>query len=419
MDYLPAMRMIKMTNEGIFFDEEECIAYTKTNLPKGHFKFKARIQIYWLVALNPIPGNKTAKEVHVENYQPKNIYTFADQFKLRTIPFLQFTKLDRDAFLNVCESYDLPWLECFFSNPSKPAAIQSVGPFVPNPINLPVVQEYSVELTANFADATIVDGAIVFQNRMDGVDSILVFEIPNPSLNADYEIIKEYIVKKLGRKTFRVTATIKKTGHKAVVENACSEDIARIDDSFIQKIKDKQNRSLLNIKPPDGKFLHTLDELLLLSVELKGNVFQANVENIIQTLTGDNRCRNAMQLNYLAKQHDITEVVYLTTSPCFGFVFYLQEDDHRSYVWELLNSHATYIWSFEGEVRDREREFEHIEQSINEIREVGRNQYKHKYHRGETIADCRFNTIQHAVNGQSDNRCFDEWLIEFKSKIKR
>jgi hypothetical protein len=417
---MPGLWIIKMTNERIFFGPKESIVYANTNLPKEHFRFKDRIQIYWLVELIRFTGDKKVNKVKVIDYGAKNVRSFDYQVEMKEIPFLQFEELNKDAFLGLCDLSEPLKLERLFSNSPKPTSTKSEAisvnetPAISNQNNIPIAREYQVEFRIKLADATIIDGAITFEQRFEGIDSNLLFEIQNPSLKAPYNTIKEYLAKRLGRKTFFVTATIKQWERKAVVVNAQSEEIALIDESFIQRIKYKQINSLLKIKQSDGRPIYCIDELLLLSDELKGNFLQTNIESIIEVLTNNVEHRNTRQLVYLAEKQDLDEVVYLTVSPYFGFVFYLRNNNRRSYIWELLDSHATYIWSFENKDRDRKQEFDIVEQSINQIRQSGRNAYKSKCRNGEIQAECRFDTIQHAINGQSADKMFDEWLAEFK-----
>ena len=409
----------------IFFSPKESISYANTNLPKSHFRFNDSIQIYWLVELIPYRGNKKENRVYVKDYAFKVIGSFNHQVVMRELPYLRFEELDSDAFLRLCLSYDRPMLEHLFSAPSTLMSTPSEGisgrpsPSFSDSNDFPTVQEYPIELTIKFSGATIVEGAIVFVKQFERIDSNLVFEIPNPCLKAVYDPIKEYLAKKLGRKTFVVKATIKRSGRKAVVVKAQSEEIALINESFIQSIKYKQIKSLLKVKQSDGRPIHSVDEVLLLSDELKGNLLETDVQHIIDVLTRNAGHRNSKQLGFLARRQDLAEVVYITVSPYFGFVFYLRSGNRRSYIWELLDSHATYCWSFESEERDRIQEFDVLEQSISEIRQAGRNAYKSNNRNVRINLGCEFDTIQHAMLGRGSDEMFEAWRRELKIRAKQ
>jgi len=416
--------IIKMTNERILFSPTQSVLYANTNLPKDHFVLKERIQIYWLVELIRVPGNRKEARVRIEDFQFKEIGRFTHQSVLREVPFLRFEEIDKDAFLGFCALYDLPRLEKLFSVSSKAPSANSQGfevnetAVLQNLNSVPIVREYTEEFRMKFTDGEIVDGAILFVKNLEGTDSNLVFEIRNPTLIKAHNLIKEYLAKKLRKDTVTITATIKYSERKASVAIASSEDIALIDETFIQRIKYKQIKSLLKIGQTDGKAIYGLDELLLQSSELKGNFLQTNIENILDVLTSNGEHRNTKQLAYLAQTQSLDEVVYLTVTPNFGFVFYLQYENGRSYVWELLDSHATYIWIFEKMARDRSTEFNIVENAINEIRQGGRIAYKNKHRDEHTAADYRFHTIQHALEGQTVDKMFVEWLVELNNLIK-
>jgi hypothetical protein len=50
--------------------------YANTNLPKDYFRFKDKMQIYWLVELTRFPGDKKMHNVQVRDYGVKTIGLF-------------------------------------------------------------------------------------------------------------------------------------------------------------------------------------------------------------------------------------------------------------------------------------------------------------------------------------------------------
>ena len=82
------------------------------------------------------------------------------------------------------------------------------------------------------------------------------------------------------------------------------------------------------------------------------------------------------------------------------------------YVWELTDSHATYIWKFNHVQRDGQKIYEQLECSINLIKKNGRNYYKRLLKDNGTHADFEFFFIFHKI---SDGKAepFQSW----KSKV--
>src|SRR5450432_1754234 len=298
-------RIIKMTNQGIFFNEKEYIPYTGTNLPKEHFTFSNRAQIYWLVEMSvDFRNSRKVIVVHVNDYEYNKIEAFKDQPKRGDATFLIFEKLDFNAFFAKCIFYQPgKFKELFFNHPMDAPietdnAIIEHLPAATKPHNPPIVHEDDVEFKINFSDATIIDGGIQFTREIEEMGLNIPFTIYNVFLKVSYEPIKEYFAKKIGRKTFTVKARIKRVDWKVVEAIAQSKEIDQINETFINTIKYTQIRSLRKIKQSDLKQLYSIDELLLLSDEFKGNLFETNIENIIQVLTKDFAHRNSKQLSF-------------------------------------------------------------------------------------------------------------------------
>ena len=69
------------------------------------------------------------------------------------------------------------------------------------------------------------------------------------------------------------------------------------------------------------------------------------------TLIESESPRNVKQLVYLSgKKHERTQKIRFTLNPLFGFIFFISGKNKNHICWELLNSHATYIWSFNKEL---------------------------------------------------------------------
>ncbi|MEY3249546.1 MAG: hypothetical protein RL742_1589, partial [Bacteroidota bacterium] len=106
--------------------------------------------------------------------------------------------------------------------------------------------------------------------------------------------------------------------------------------------------------------------------------------------------RNRQQLIYLsgAKQSK-NEKIRFTLAPNFGFLFLVEGEQYNHFVWELLNSHATYIWSIGKTRQDLKLQYQRIEQAINTIRNSSRSAYKNAYRQQQTDQDLAFNYLQH------------------------
>jgi hypothetical protein len=83
------------------------------------------------------------------------------------------------------------------------------------------------------------------------------------------------------------------------------------------------------------------------------------------------------------------------------------------FVWELLNSHATYIWSIEKDEEEIDRQFTRIEASINSIRSFGRERYKQAYRSHHHDTQLVFSVIDH----KRADSVFVDGFVTWKHKL--
>lgn len=413
-----------MKNEGIFINDRESIPYSNTNLPKENFTFTDRMTIYWLVEIRTtVRNDQLALAIKVKDYTCTKIHLFHKQVKKSDVPFMIFERLNQDLFFEQCVSY-IPnrLLELFYAPPKPPSSesprpIQRrVSPEISKsyPVNEPIISESSVEFRHNLSDITIIDGAVQFSKSIKELTRDMVFTITNPFLRTEFDPIKVYFSKKLGRKTFTVTARIKMVDWKIVEVTASSKEIDQINEDFLRTIRYAQVRSLKKIaRDGDGKKLYPLDDVFKHAPELEGNVFRNSVDDVIKVLTDDSSHRNSHQLAYLAQSHaNAEDVVYITLSPYFGFLFCLLGSDHRHYVWELLDTHATYIWSFAKATYVGTHAVEVVSLSINKILAIGRNAYKKAVREESNSLNYLFLAIDHLIDDTGAHPLFEKWLAE-------
>jgi len=130
--------------------------------------------------------------------------------------------------------------------------------------------------------------------------------------------------------------------------------------------------------------------------EKEGNIFNQSEEEILKFLLEKSNVRNRKQLEYLAGQKQVAHTkLKFTLHPFFGFLFTLEGERMNHFVWELLNSHATYIWSAGKGEDELALQYRRVEDAINQVRNSGREQYKQAYRISPNDPDLIFNVIVH------------------------
>lgn len=150
------------------------------------------------------------------------------------------------------------------------------------------------------------------------------------------------------------------------------------------------------------------------SDDIEGNVFNQTEKDILNFFLEKKGVRNKKQLAYLSgkKQSENHKLRY-TLNPNFGFLFLVEGEKNNHFIWELLNSNATYIWSIEKSEREVELQFKRIEDIVNTVRTSGRENYKSAYRNNHQDNDLVFRVISHE---NIDSNLIDEFP-KWKNKL--
>jgi hypothetical protein len=413
-------RVFKMTNTGIYLNEEECIPYEKTNLPFSYFKFTNEKDIYWLVkpSVKSLNIDKVLS-VEVIDYRSTNVKTFAHQQLKHPIVRIEFKNLNwKKLQVQLASYFPNKFNSELFDSEGMPHSQLS---HTRSGNEKGVFKEVILErqFRVDFSQVQIKEGYIEFLQILPETGIPIIVKIFNSFLTSKYELIKDYLANRMGKKTFKADVKITLQGNRIVSVEAKSKDIDTIDQSFIDIIKIKQIKSLKKVlRLSNDKALHTIDELVKNSKGLVEGLFEYHIDEIIKILTDNYEHRNSKHIVYLSKKHHFgNDIVHLTLKPLFGFVFYIEDSEKLHYIWELLDSHATYIWSFPRDKYSREQCYGIIESSINSIHTIGRNSYKEGYQKNKQNFDYLFCLVEHELATVSAELSFEKWKATIRGKI--
>lgn len=420
-------RIFKMTNDGVFLNSLDVIPYSKTNLPIQWFAFVN--EVYWKVAVNKIKKDrKEILEIFVVDYSCIRLDAFFKQKISGEVTFLLFKPFEYNKIIyqvacqksglmrSLCKDYHLGSKnpidsnttgsseESYFSTQKKLERRKIINIDISTPPTKNITTQ-SITLKYNLENTSIKDGYLEFNTTLKGLVGEQNITISNNILKKEYNLLKKYFCNKLRKNTFEINIEIVFSAGETII-NATSQDIDKIDETFIDAIRHLQIKSLANIEVINSdQKLYTVEKFFNQIDKEAENVFGNTIEDIINVLTDYHQHRNSPQIIYLAKSHDTDlEKVRITLKPIFGFVFYLGDSSRHHYIWELLNSHATYIWSYHTAEFPQAEAFDLVELAINEIYNDGRNPYKEKHRE-----DVNFKTVEHKLIEGSKQVLFEKW----------
>lgn len=442
--------IVKITNDGIWLNSSLLLPIYRTNIPFTHLKFRFHEPIYWKLEMIKYESKTNSLNVRVSDYSLSDIKGFGEQIPKKSVEILLFENFDWKKLEPLLYSYQkVKLLEVLTNIESDPfSSGDSVFP-VPQSTDWernrqlletgqertkfqgnqydsvyrkPKVYDLTEEFKIKYTDAQFKLGYVTFRKKVKQLGAEVEFKIVNEHILAEFENIKFWFAKKLKSNKFTVKVRIEVTDNKITEVVASSKEIELINPELIEGVKYQRTMSLkkMNITSTVDKSLFTSEEIFkaIDSEDIEGNVFKQSEQDILDFFMQNENIRNRKQLAYLSgkKQSEKNKLRY-TLNPNFGFLFFIEGVENNHYVWELLHSHATYIWSIPKESIEIELQFKRIESIVNQIRYSGRDEYKRAYKNNHKDNDLVFRVIYHKEIDSHFVDSFPKWKDELNEQL--
>lgn len=422
--------ILKVCNDRVYFNPRLSIPIGKTNIPKAHLTFQSRADIFWTAEILNNDPEDTCLKVNVTDYSTSDIAAFENQQLVHDVNQLLFEKFDWKKLEPLLTYYHKINLGEFLTNletapfsrgefPGMPSARKSNINF-PQPIlshTTPETRTVTEDLWVYFSEARFMAGYVTFKKTVKKLAKELDFIIPNEHIRPEFENVKFWFAKKLKTKKFKVTVRIMLTGSDITETSATSTHIDQITPELIDSVKYQRTLDLIKepkITGPD-KLLFTAEDIFTQhdSEDIEGNVFNQSENDLLNFFLENRNIRNKKQLAYLSgKKQTENHKLHYTLHPNFGFLFFVEGATANHFVWELLHSHATYVWSIE---KQHGAPFKRIETTINTVKAYGREPYKLAYRNDLLDSDLVFTAINHEDIASDDG--FPKWKDKVNSLL--
>lgn len=426
-------RFIKISKNKIYVTNDDFIELSQTNFPENSLSFKYHLDIYLKVEISNFNNHLKSLDIEIIDYTPLNIHDFNNQELKRKIERIEFKELEWEELKRLLSSYqnNLPTLipnafkkvqyleEDFFENED----IEEVNLIKNNEVGIStILNEEEIEIlefefSEYFENSTFHLGYISLRKQFEGLNYPLEIKIYNENILPEYEYIKSYFSKYFNNGLFKVFTKLELKKQEVLNIASISKEIEKINYEVIGSIKKQRILNVVNLvgNVENKKHTFTLDEILS-KVDNSEVILQQSEEEVINLILELKNPRNKRQLIYLAsKKHNSIEKIRFTLKPRFGFMFYITGRENVHICWELLNSHATYLWSF-NKTESIKFIIEQSETNISTIKEIGRKKYRRQVKMDVFKANFKFNIINHSKSKLSDN--FDNWEKKLLSKLK-
>ncbi|MBC7652161.1 MAG: hypothetical protein H7101_10475 [Deinococcales bacterium] len=437
--------LIKMNYDKIYFNPEIYITLDDTNIPKGaELRFSTKKEVIWEVEMVGYSDTEKNLTIKILNYYPTATSSFFEQKPKKPIQKLTFKGDFIWSHLEpVLISYVKDKLKGKLSHytPKESRAKETLSfqlisksyvsnenplNIIPDPIkkeDIPTKTYYKEEFWIDFSDVKFKLGYVAFKKYIQAnINASLDFKIPNDNILEEFDCVKFWFAKKLKTKKISVEATVVILEGKVLETMAKSKQIDLITPELIDSVK-YQRTIAITEKLRDSKItkeLFTADEIFsqIDSTDEEGNVFKQNEKDILDFLLEKKNVRNKKELTYLSgNKQSINHKIRYTSYPNFGFLFLIEGEENNHFVWELLESNATYIWTIYKSQQEIDLQYRRIEAIINTIRDKGRNSYKRYYKNNHHDSDIRFSPIDHTHIGSELIDEFPKWKSRLNERI--
>ncbi len=384
--------ILQLDNEGIYINPDKKLSYSKTNLPKRFFTFQTRTEIYWNVDIIDSGSSAGHIKVAVLDYQEDQHYGIAFQEPPFQINYIEFDTLDWAQLQLQLTNYYPNKLEPFINKESNQLSLPERSFASPQqPVYLPFKDTVKIK----FEDAIFKDAKVVFDTLVG--TRMQTFEITNTFIKSVFDPIKKWFIKKFNKRTFTAVISGKLYRGELIEPFATSEEISLIDESFIETFQTYFVEDLFK-KDKSNKESFVIPITKLVEDGTLGNaLYSPNIDDVdlLKQVLTKHKFRNEQELDYLASHpHVQRNKVQLTLPPQPGFILSFEVNTVIHFVWELFNSHATYVWSFSATPLDEIIRI--LNDDISYIDLYKRNKFKKSYK--ERKPGYLFDTINHPAD---------------------
>ena len=415
---------LKLTNEGVFYNEQSMVKWEQTNFPdKTHFKFNEYRNVFWEMEMISYDKNEKALLLKVVDYQATDFESFKNQKAKASIDRFIFDKIDWEELQYDLSFYVSAQFEKLCNKEEELQSEKEISQIIPpKELSLPPVKSLLIKRrTSLYFDfplqkMTFKMGYVEFDYYVDKLLQTITVRLWNDNIIPEFNYIKSFFAKAIGTRKVNINGYVELKGEEILEVKCSSKEIQKINEELITSVRRLRLKAL--IQQPHvlavDKSLFSPQEFFEDHQDVFGDITQQSDLDILKEIIQLKGTRNRKQLEYLAgKLQNLNMAIKFTLSPNFGFLFYVpgQEMDH--FIWELLNSHATYIWSIDKAPLSLEKKYKLVEQKINFIKDQGRLNYI----RNENFEDLIFSRVNHENANSKLIDPFPKWKIRLNEKL--
>ncbi len=216
-------------------------------------------------------------------------------------------------------------------------------------------------------------GTIAFKYNIEQIKAEIEFEIENPDIRPEFEVLKPYFSKVLKSRNVTIEVQAEFHNRKLISQLATSADLIKINNEIIEGVKFKFiSKNIFGIPP------QAINENLLTVSQIQQDgqnqpALYAEGQELLEDILKNKSYKHSKQLKYLAKRHEGTILKIRFVLGPFSLVFLLIGKEQFHIILETLDTEeATYIWHIEKNKQTLKNKLKDIDQQLTAIRMHGR-----------------------------------------------
>lgn len=396
--------LLQLSNEGVHLNSRELLPWTQTNFPpKPNFHFSEHTTHYWRVrqdGYDRTTGTLSVTVVHYGAAHPEP--HFSQQMPKAPVQHIRFARLDWVALQGNLSVY------------RKDAFSGLIQAGIPTrkEDELPVkstVSRVRIEGRIPLNRLTFKRGYAESEKRLPGISDPVQIILANPHILPEFEAIKPFFGRLLGKRTIAFTGVVEMVGKMIQTVSCISADLNLINDDSISSVRRLVIRDSIKSMQwgrVDKGLFGSGEVFEDTPAEALGNTYRNQEKLLLEEIMDAQNVRNRPQLQFLSGQiHEPSSPLKFTLQPDFGFLFHHGGKTMHHFLWELLNTNATYIWSLPKGPFPLAQAYTLLEREINSIRDHGRMTYIQHTDRTAFV----FNRIAHEHRNSDFIDGFPKW----------
>lgn len=402
--------ILEMHNHQICISPDFAIPYSVSNIPAGSLTFR-KTPTYWRVRKKETDAQNGFLKLEVLDYNDDEILTYQLQEKEMEIQKLEFELLDWSRLDPVLIGYRINRLEPLLYNRGNYYQQEQHTKQYVKPER---ASTYSDVLQVQFEKARFREGAVVFDAYIEG--STAEVYVYNQFLRLEFDLVKKWFIKKFDRKWFTVNIEARLLDRKVVEINAASQDIDSINETFIETFQEYYIKDLLKKEREEKEQVIKPIIDFVSDDDLGGSLFPETTDptEVVKRIIKVTRVRNERELDFLSS-HELIQrsKIQITKPPQIGFIFEFQTSDKTIFIWELLDSNATYAWSFNQAIT-RPQIIDSLNEKVSIIFQEKRMAYR-RFEKSQKTDGLEFQLIEHSLK---DENGFKQWESKVSSILR-